>query len=664
MKSSLFTRELLQNLDTASSIEWLVSNGLGGFACGTSILGLNTRRYHGLLIGALQPPDERRLTVSSIDPVAIYGGKRYELATHEYSGGFIQAHGYRLLESFQIENGIPTWVYRFSDAKLSIQIYMAHGANVSCVRYSLLEGAQDFKLHLRPLCTFRDYHSEGHEEKDVHSSFSNRRLELTFERDQYSLRSSSGRFIEDGNWYWDFYHRKEAFRGQDCLEHLYSPGYFELELTEKSSHFISIELGEPLFPEAVFEDRVNRYRALKESVPEIHPEWVKELVVSADCFLAERTLPNGKKGTTVLAGYPWFLDWGRDTMIALPGLTVSLGKQEQAKDLLRTFGQFLDRGLLPNRFPDGSKPPEYNSVDASLWFIWSSYQVLESSWDQGFAEDLYPVLKSIHQFYSEGTLFGIGVDPADGLVRAGEPGQQLTWMDARVEKVEVTPRHGKPVEINALWYCGLRILEELSGKLGHNSDQALFAEQADHVKGSFQAFLNHEKQALFDVIHGPEGRTQQDGLNYDDSIRPNQIFAVSLPYSPLTSEWKKKVVKVCQDELLTPRGLRSLSPAHPDYQGQYEGSPAQRDAAYHQGTVWSWLLGPFAEAHFAAFGEADRALSFLEPMAHHLQEGCLTNIAENFAGDPGHESRGCFAQAWGVAETLRVWFKLWDLKER
>ena len=663
MKSSLLTREVLQNLDAASSVEWLVSNGLGGFACGTSLLGLSSRRYHGLLVGSLAPPDERRMTVASIDPVALYDGNRYNLATHEYSGGFVQPKGYGFLESFELQNGMPTWVFCFSDVKLKIQVCMAYGANATCLRYDLLEGSQALTLHLRPLCTFRDYHSESHEEKHVDFHFSKGRLELNFGSEPYSITTQTGQFIEDAHWNRDVFHRKEAFRGQDCVEHLFSPGYFELEISERQTHFLSIELDQHHSPKTVFANREKRYHSIKDSVPNAQPEWIKELVVSADCFLVERSLPDGNMGATILAGYPWFLDWGRDTMISLPGLTVSLGKIEQARSLLLTFGEFLDKGLIPNRFPDGSQPPEYNTVDASLWYIWASYQVLEASWDQEFANDLFPILESIHKFYSGGTSYGIGVDPEDGLVRAGVTGQQLTWMDARVDRVEVTPRHGKPVEINALWYCGLKILESLSEKLDFHSAQASYGKQAKRVKDNFQAFLNPEKNALYDVIHGPDGESKSDGHRYDDSIRPNQIFAVSLPFSPLSDDWKQKIVRTCQRELLTPRGLRSLSPSHPDYQGQYEGSPAQRDGAYHQGTVWSWLLGPFAEAHYAAFGDKQRALLILEPMKTHLEEGCLANIAENFNGDPGHESRGCFAQAWGVAETLRVWFALWNLKE-
>jgi predicted glycogen debranching enzyme len=354
-------------------------------------------------------------------------------------------------------------------------------------------------------------------------------------------------------------------------------------------------------------------------------------------------------GRSVIAGYPWFGDWGRDTMIALPGLTLATGRPEVAATILRTYARYVDRGMIPNRFPDHGDTPEYNTVDATLWYVEAIRAYVNSTDDVDLLRDLFPVLEDIIERHVRGTRYGIRVDPDDGLLRAGEPGVQLTWMDAKVGDWVVTPRIGKPVDVNALWYNALRSLEGFADALDEPTDP--FAERADRVASHFGRFWDAERGHCRDVIDGPEGD--------DPSLRPNQILAVSLPHSPLPPDQQRAVVAACSAVLVTPHGLRSLAPEHPDYMGTYGGSVHDRDAAYHQGTVWSWLLGPFVKAHLRVYGDPETARSFLAPLRRHLREGgVMGSISEIFDGDAPFAARGAPAQAWGVAQLLDVWTEL------
>jgi predicted glycogen debranching enzyme len=371
-------------------------------------------------------------------------------------------------------------------------------------------------------------------------------------------------------------------------------------------------------------------------------------VLAADQFIVSRPLADDPEGLSVIAGYPWFGDWGRDTMIALPGLTLATGRPEVAARILRTFARFVDRGMLPNRFPDQGEAPEYNTVDATLWYFHAVRAYHAASGDDGLLEDLLPALESIVTWHRQGTRHGIAEDPADGLLRSGEPGIQLTWMDARVGDWVVTPRTGKAVEVNALWYNALTALAAFCRRLGRPA--GAWEQLAGRVRASFQRFWNPAVACCHDVIDGPAG--------VDATLRPNQIFAVALPDSPLTAERRRSVVEACARHLLTSMGLRSLAPGHADYRGRYEGGVPERDGAYHQGTVWAWLLGPFALAHARVHGDRALARTFLEPLAHHVTDYGLGSVAEIFDGDPPFAPRGCPAQAWSVAETLRAWTAL------
>ncbi|NBC17095.1 MAG: glycogen debranching protein, partial [Bacteroidetes bacterium] len=371
----------------------------------------------------------------------------------------------------------------------------------------------------------------------------------------------------------------------------------------------------------------------------------QHLVLAADQFVVQRPSAEEPDGRSVLAGYSWFSDWGRDTMIALPGLTLATGRPALAATILRTFARHIDRGMIPNRFPDAGDVPEYNTVDATLWFVEAVRAYHAATDDDDLLRDLFPVLQDIVEAHWEGTRYRIRVDPADGLLAAGEPGTQLTWMDAKVDDWVVTPRIGKAVEINALWYNALRTLAMVARRLG--APAASYEDAAERVAAHFDRFWNAERGCCFDVIDGPDGD--------DPALRPNQLLAVALPHSALTPEQQRRVVDHCARHLLTPVGLRSLSPEHPDFATRYGGPPRERDAAYHQGTVWSWLIGPFVQAHLCVYDDPVQARTFLTPLLDHLEAHGLGSISEIFDGSPPFTPRGCPAQAWGVAEVLRAW---------
>jgi predicted glycogen debranching enzyme len=493
-----------------------------------------------------------------------------------------------------------------------------------------------------------------------------------------------GSFTAAPDWYYRFHHRLEADRGLDAEEDLFRPGLFraQLEPGQSATLILSAEAiagaapgaGAPEPAEAALVREQRRQSGLLRRVPDEAPEWVRQLTLAADQFIVARAGTAGpgtagpgaagaSAGTTVIAGYPWFGDWGRDTMIALPGLALATGRHAEAASILRTFAAHLSQGMLPNRFPDGAAAPEYNTVDATLWYFHAISEYLAASRDTALLEELYPVLRDIIAWHQRGTRFGIHVDDRDGLLCAGEPGAQLTWMDAKVGDWVVTPRIGKPVEINALWHYALLRMSEWALLQRDRAAAAAYALAARRAAGAFgAAFWSPAHGYLYDVVDGPDGQLREDGRRADAALRPNQIFAVSLGTELLTSAQQRAVVDACARALLTPVGLRSLAPQDPAYVPRYEGGPLQRDGSYHQGTVWSWLLGPFALAHQRVHGDADYALELLAGIAPHLQDACIGSISEIFDADAPHAARGCFAQAWSVAEVLRAWHQLQALR--
>jgi predicted glycogen debranching enzyme len=642
-------RAELATFTGAASREWLVTNGLGGFACG-SIGGARTRRYHGLLVAALRPPVERAVLVAKLDTVVRYRGAVVSLGTNEYADGTVDPRGFERLERFRLEGQTPVWQYVVGDALLEQRVTMVHGENTTLVQLRVLRATAPVELTLTPFCTHRDYHgvSRGAGWTLATAALPRGCEVRAFDGAQpYRLELDRGSFAPAPGWYWNFKLRAESARGLDDVEDLFVPGEFAvtLEPGEAATLRLSTTAG-AITPAAFAAERQRQLQLLAAAHTSGEPEWIRQLTLAADQFVVKRgTAANGR---TVIAGYPWFADWGRDTMIALPGLALATGRHEVARNVLRTFGQFVSEGMLPNRFPDAGEAPEYNTVDATLWFFHALDEYLAATGDRQLIAELYPVLLHIVDAHVKGTRYRIHVD-SDGLLYAGEAGVQLTWMDAKVGDFVVTPRIGKPVEINALWYRALVAMESFAALQGDHLAERRFAALAGNALRSFRRrYWSKAHGYLADVVDGP-------GSTADYSLRPNQIFAVSLDAGLLERDQARAVVDVCGRELWTPVGLRSLGAHEPGYRGRYGGGPRERDGVYHQGTVWSWLLGPFAIAHFNAYGDAKAASAFLAGVAPHLREACIGEISEIFDGDAPHRPEGCVAQAWSVAEVLRAW---------
>ncbi len=647
-------RDLCSDLAVSSRREWLVTNGIGGYASGT-ISGVPTRRYHGLLVAALNPPLGRTLLVAKLDERASYRGRIFRLGTNRWASGAIDPQGFLLLDRFHVEGTIPVWTYALADVLIEKRIWMDPGANTTYVRYDLRRAAAPVELELDFLVNYRDYHGStraGGWTMAVDPVPGGVRVTVFPGARPFFLLCERAEAVPTHDWYRDYFYGEEAYRGLEAVEDHLRAAMFRATLSpgEPLTLVASVEESPDLDGETalgrrrVYEERlVARARPLWE--PE-EPLWdsIRQLVLAADQFIVRRKVEGDPEGKSVIAGYHWFGDWGRDTMIALPGLTLCTGRERDAAGILRTFSRFVDRGMLPNRFPDAGESPEYNTVDATLWYFEAIRACFEATNDDSLVRDLFPVLREIIDHHLRGTRYGIRLDPKDGLLFAGEPGVQLTWMDAKVGDLVVTPRIGKPVEINALWYNAVRAMADFARRIGKSG--AAYKAMADRTGDGFGRFWNDPAGYCFDVIDGP-------GSN-DVSLRPNQLLAVSLPHSPLPEDRRKAVVDACARELLTPLGLRSLSPDDPRYVGHYGGDPASRDAAYHQGTVWPWLIGPFVSAHLRVYRDRATARSFLLPLLRHLGDHGLGSICEIADGEPPFTPRGCVAQAWSVSEVLRT----------
>lgn len=651
-----FGREICGNLGEAETREWLVTNGIGGYASGT-VAGLLTRRYHGLLVAALEPPLGRTLMLAKLDDTALYGDRFYPLHTNRWADGTVGPHGYRHIEQFALDGTIPTWRYACADALLEKKIWMQPGANTTYIHYQLLRATQPLTLTIKAMVNYRDYHSntQGNGWRMTVLP-SDRGVNVSAFPDAVPLRLMSDRAeaTPSHDWYYGYELVVERDRGLDDHDDHLNAATFQATLQpgEALTLIASTEQRPEMDGEVALKNRrsyeqklvglwrINRPIDAKES-----PAFANRLVLAADQFIVNRASLDEPGGKTIIAGYPWFSDWGRDTMISLPGLTLATGRPEIARSILRTFARHVDQGMIPNRFPDAGEIPEYNTVDATLWYfeaVRAYYGVTE---DDDLVQELFPTLADIIDWHCRGTRYNIHLDSADGLLYAGEQGVQLTWMDAKVGDWVVTPRIGKPVEVNALWYNALRTMAKLARRVGkpHQEYEAI----ADRALARFTRFWNADLGYCYDVLDGPDGD--------DASLRPNQIFAVSLPESPLNSTQQKGVVDACARALLTSHGLRSLAPDDPQYQGHYGGNQRQRDGAYHQGTVWGWLIGPFVLAHLRVYGNPAQARAFLEPMENHLFAHGVGSLSEIFDGDPPMTPNGCIAQAWTVAEVLRAW---------
>jgi predicted glycogen debranching enzyme len=652
-------RDICCELPAAESREWLVTNGIGGFASGT-ISGLATRRYHGLLVAALRPPLGRTLMVSHLEESLEYDGEKFALGTSRWAGGVVGPAGFRNIESFRLEGTMPVWTFTCRDVLIEKRVWMAQGENTTYVSYRLARGCRAVSLELKALVNYRDYHASTHagdwkmrveaDERGVNvTAFEGAAtLYLGCEGADTSLHTET-----EHDWYRNFDLSAERYRGLDDREdHLHAATFrAKLEPGKMFTFVASTEAAAKKAKAALREwkDReeelLERFVHTNRGTAEDAPARIRQLVFAADQFVAKRPLEDEPNGKTLIAGYHWFGDWGRDTMVALPGITLTTGRPEIAAQILRTFARFVDGGMLPNVFPDAGSAPEYNTVDAALWYFEAVRHYVVATNDLELLRELYPVLVEMVDAHLRGTRYQIHADPEDGLLYAGEAGVQLTWMDARVDAREVTPRIGKPVEINALWLNAVSSMTEFARLLGRpTAGHACLVKRA---RKGFARFWNESAQFCFDVIDGPDGN--------DATIRPNQILAVSLPECALSPEQQRAVVDRCGRDLLTSFGLRSLSPADPRYQGHYGGSSAERDGAYHQGTVWAWLLGPFALAHLRVHNDPEQAAGILAPLAHHLTTHGVGSVSEIFDGDAPFTPRGCIAQAWSVAETLRAW---------
>lgn len=664
-----FGREICGELGVAQQREWLITNGIGGYASGT-VAGVLTRGYHGLLVAALNPPLGRTLLVSNLEETAEYDDRPYPLATDRWADGSVNPQGYRHIESFYLEGTLPTWHFALGDALLEKQLWMQRGANTTYVRYSLRRGSRPLTLSLKALVNYRDYHSRTRGRGwQMQVSEVDRGIGVTAFNGAVPvyLLADRGNWTISHTWYMGLELAAERDRGLYDLDDVLHTGTLEVTLQpgECLTVIASTDRTPDLDAVAVL-NQVHHYeRNLLETWKNAHPplaertpDWINQLVLAADQFVVDRPLPDSTLGKTLIAGYHWFADWGRDTMISLPGLTLTTGRPEIARAILSTFAQSISRGMLPNRFPDGGNPlgeGDYNTVDATLWYFEAVRQYFALTGDRDLLDQLFPVLEGIVDWHIRGTRFNIYLDRMDGLIYAGEPGVQLTWMDAKIGDRVITPRIGKPIEINALWYCALRTMAHLAESLGKSGD--FYRSQAEVTQKGCDRFWNEAKGYCFDVIDGPDGE--------DDSLRPNQVFAISLPAGAgvpplLSQERQRQVVEVCGRSLLTSYGMRSLAPDHPQYRGQYAGDSTYRDSVYHQGTAWGWLLGPFALAHAAAFGDRPQAAQLLEPIARHLDTAGLGTISEIFDGDAPMRPQGCIAQAWSVAEVLRAWYELTD----
>jgi predicted glycogen debranching enzyme len=658
-----FGREICGELSSAETREWLVTNGIGGYASGT-VAGLNTRRYHGLLIAALNPPLGRTLLLAKLDETALYEEQRYFLHTNRWASGVVEPQGYLNIEHFALEGTIPVWRLACADALLEKRVWMQQGANTTYIQYTLLRATQPLTLSLKALVNYRDYHG------DTQANGWQMRVEplaqgfciMAFPAAKpFYLLSTAATLSLVHDWYKDFDLAVERYRGlSDREDHLHAATFESTLHPGESLTFVASTEPSPNLNGA---EALNAKRAHEQTLLSLRdatlpptakstPDWINHLVLAADQFIVERPSPDEPEGKTVMAGYHWFGDWGRDTMISLPGLTLATGRPEIARSILRTFANYVDRGMLPNRFPDAGEVPEYNTVDATLWYFEAIRAYYAATEDENLLSELFPVLSTIIDWHRRGTRYNIQLDPSDGLLYAGEAGVQLTWMDAKVGDWVVTPRIGKPIEINTLWYNALHITATFARQL--KQPYADYEAIAQLTQTSFHRFWNPVLGYCYDVLDGPEGD--------DASLRPNQLFAVILPKDSslplLTLEQQRAVVDQCSQKLLTSHGLRALSSDHPQYQGHYGGNSLQRDGAYHQGTVWGWLLGPFVQAHLRVYSSPVQAHQFLEPMANHLAAHGVGSLSEIFDGDAPMTPRGCIAQAWTVAEVLNAWLAI------
>jgi predicted glycogen debranching enzyme len=617
-----FGREVCGNLDAASEREWLVTDGLGGYAMGT-VGGLRTRRYHGLLVVATTPPGNRMLGLAALDASLVLGDRRIRLGVHQWASGAVDPTGNVHLESFVLEHGLPRWRWTIGDVAIEREIAMDHGRAAVAVVHRVVRAPGPVHLELHPLCTWRDVHGERFASGAPAVELAARGF--IFES-AYRV-AASGLFQANGAWYRDVHYRVESERGLTDREDLWHPGHFAVQLEVGQAHEMvawTAPLDEPPPPATSIITRAVERAATVVAAAKADDEAGRMLAVAADQFIVS--------GPTVVAGYPWFGDWSRDTMTSYEGLFLETGRQAEGRELLLRMAATLSEGMLANTADVGGT--EYNTADATLWFLHAVGRHAERTGDLDLATALSPALLDIIERHRSGTRYGIQVDPADSLLREGADGLALTWMDARVDGRPITQRAGKAVEINALWINGLATVAALEERLGRDALALRGLER--QARESFRR--------SFPRMSGCADVVDPDNLQ----LRPNCLLAISLPHAPLA---ESGIVRAAGAELLTSLGLRSLAASDPAYLGRHRGGPRERDAAYHQGTVWPWLIGPYVEAALKTGVPVDGVVAGLE---QHLYEWGLGSVSETADGDPPHAATGCPMQAWSVAELIRA----------
>lgn len=647
-------KSFLQNFNQAAACEYLETNGLGGWSS-SSITGAHTRRYHGLFVAAINPPTDRIVLLSKLDETIVAGESRYELGCNLYNGDVVHPQGNQHLGSF-IKDFFPVWTYEVNGIRLKKTICMIHGENTLVIKYEVLKANSHFTMEFLPLVAARGYHELGHASTRMHWNVDFRNGIFHNQPDGINniyISIPNSVYQHTPRWFNNFKYSVEEYRGLDYSEDLFNHGVFSLQMKEGDELHVIISTENPDDRDGtdLMRQEIKRRKKLLKGQPE--DETLQQLILAADQFIVNRD----KSLKTVIAGYHWFTDWGRDTMISLPGLTLSTGRFEDAKKIISAFAKSVSMGMLPNRFQE-NEPPEYNNVDGTLWYFIAVYKYMQATGDEKFVlVEILPVLKEIIDWHFKGTRYNIHVVD-DGLLYAGEVGQQLTWMDARIGSWVVTPRMGKPVEIQALWYNVLKIFAELLRLNKQDKDAEIVEGSAEKAKTSFEMlFWCEEGQYLYDLIdeHGKP----------DPTLRSNQLFAISLPFGLIGGERAKAVLEIIEEKLYSPVGLRSLPSEDVHYVHHYGGDQWHRDSSYHQGTVWSWLLGPYVDGLMKTGNERYRIQNVIDNFKYHLNEGCIGQVSEIFDADPPHHPRGCVAQAWGVAELLRVIkeYGLHDLKK-
>jgi len=638
-------------LDGMLSKEWLRANKIGAYASSTPA-GCNTRRYHGLLIAATMPPVGRLCALSSLGEQVEVNGRVYDLAMNEFDGTF-SPRGVHCLVEFR-DDTAATFIYRVGGLELTKEILLAEHANAVAVRYTLRGGAA--RMTLWPFAAMRDFHGLRRVHQPSLMTFDAVPHGVIIRDDLHRehtlhVMCPGGRFTASPQWWYRFVYRADIERGQEGVEDLYTPGSLTVGLGDGRSCQVTASLDDPqtIDFDATLARRRERLGELADAAGESADETARRLAMASDSFVVQRSFPNAPSQPTILAGFHWFADWGRDTFIALPGLLLATGRHDVARGVFTLFAESIKDGLVPNRFDDYSHAAHYNSLDASLWFMLAGERYMQATGDTGFFRDvLLPAMRQILSAFTDGTMFDIHAD-SDGLLTGGSETTQLTWMDAKLGGEAITPRHGKSVETNALWVAA----HEIFARQCRPFDAplaAVYAARHEEISQAFvKAFWYEQGGYLFDVItHGKP----------DASVRPNQIIAAALPQIPLSPPQRASVVRVVREHLLTPLGLRTLSPVDRHYRPQCAGSWDQRDRAYHQGTVWPWLMGFFVEAYLLAEGRSDAAVAqaraFLSEFDVHLHQAGLGFVSEIADGNAPHTPRGCIAQAWSVAEILRA----------